>query len=990
MFVKAPLVQPRRLQPLATSARSHGSVPSASAPQSSDAPAATSLAVVAVQPDAGHTQILPPIVSSDTRFEASLVPADHAVIGCTAAAAAPASSAGDRQVTLPQWRPPPPLVIDPDDAPRPGLASAPVRLPTDVDEPSTSIRPPTAPPLTAVTSAEHSPGAARPPRRFHGHGQDDCKSEHGLASASHRPAAAVTAAERALSLSPPARRRQKKVTRKTAELLQQLAESLQSMSAEERGQADGAARAVQQRWREVRRHVVLIESLRSLYSQPDLEKARKHAESFLPKDRHGLLFPLATPFKSFHSLGCGVALYMYVVHWWSALFFVLALVTMSMLLLHIEGDGLAGENRNIYTIHSLGNSGERYNASAALLAELASAYTPASAATNGTINTSPGGVAAALAHLPPDGLPAAFGAVEILVSLLLTWFMFWQSNQITNLSRRITHHETTAANYTVMVGRMPTERRPTAEIAEHFGRWGDVVHVGVSYNHRDLILAARERAEAREALHAAHVQWYLAKVGSYPPRKRERAATTMARAKRRLWRASEAVRTVSALELRCAGFVFITYDTVDAAQAAIAAAAAEKTYFRGAGPLQVSMAPEPEDIIWENLQYSRSQRAQRLVLSTAIILTLTVVNTAAISVAMVWQSQTLQSYTRGGDDAPDLFTLGGIMVVSLIVVVVGYVSIIAAVPLLAHKLERWHQFANREVIMVVRLALFQVRTRSPLSPPPRRGTHPSPVALTVLCMVPHSPADPHPCLRVLCLGLCQRLVHGGQVVRHGRISGPELARRRPRARQHRHRLPPSRRDPVPPLPGQARTHAACHECAVQARFRHLRCVPAAARLQVLRLRPPVFDRLPHSLHHLLWRLCVRWLDRPVQLPPRLGATPPDLGASDRSRRPRHRAYRHPGPHIDDIRLLSGHRQRAAHRLVQRLDPLVRRHRADHARDPLLPTASARHMWCRPAVADHPCSTAADLSRVVPRSAGRRRGGGCGRAWLVLAANRNVP
>ena len=42
-------------------------------------------------------------------------------------------------------------------------------------------------------------------------------------------------------------------------------------------------------------------------------------------------------------------------------------------------------------------------------------------------------------------------------------------------------------------------------------------------NRRDPILAAQARAEAREAVHSAHVQWYLAKVGGYPPRKRDRA-----------------------------------------------------------------------------------------------------------------------------------------------------------------------------------------------------------------------------------------------------------------------------------------------------------------------------------------------------------------------------------------------------------------------------------------------------------------------------------
>ena len=102
--------------------------------------------------------------------------------------------------------------------------------------------------------------------------------------------------------------------------------------------------------------VMLIEYMRTMYSQPDIEKARKHADAFLPKDRHGKLYPLSTPLKSFHSLGAGVALYMYMVHWWSLFFFLATLVSFSSLVLNMEGDGLDVTSRNMYTIHSLGNA----------------------------------------------------------------------------------------------------------------------------------------------------------------------------------------------------------------------------------------------------------------------------------------------------------------------------------------------------------------------------------------------------------------------------------------------------------------------------------------------------------------------------------------------------------------------------------------------------------------------------------------------------------
>ena len=102
--------------------------------------------------------------------------------------------------------------------------------------------------------------------------------------------------------------------------------------------------------------VMLTEYMRTMYSQPDIEKARKHADAFLPKDRHGKLYPLSSPLKSFHSLGAGVALYMHMVHWWSLFFFLATLVSFSSLVLNMEGDGLDVTERNMYTIHSLGNA----------------------------------------------------------------------------------------------------------------------------------------------------------------------------------------------------------------------------------------------------------------------------------------------------------------------------------------------------------------------------------------------------------------------------------------------------------------------------------------------------------------------------------------------------------------------------------------------------------------------------------------------------------
>lgn len=50
--------------------------------------------------------------------------------------------------------------------------------------------------------------------------------------------------------------------------------------------------------------------------------------------------------------------------------------------------------------------------------------------------------------------------------------------------------------------------------------------------------------------------------------------------------------------------MFVTFNTVESAQSCISELSDKPKYFRGSGPLQCHMAPEPEDIIWENLQAS--------------------------------------------------------------------------------------------------------------------------------------------------------------------------------------------------------------------------------------------------------------------------------------------------------------------------------------------------------------------------------------------------
>ena len=57
----------------------------------------------------------------------------------------------------------------------------------------------------------------------------------------------------------------------------------------------------------------------------------------------------------------------------------------------------------------------------------------------------------------------------------------------------------------------------------------------------------------------------------------------------------------------------------------------------------------------------------------------------------------------------------------LALLIFGFVSIFALVPLLAHKVERYHTFAARETNICFKLSFFQVPTPPPTPPDPRYG-----------------------------------------------------------------------------------------------------------------------------------------------------------------------------------------------------------------------------------------------------------------------------
>jgi hypothetical protein len=118
-----------------------------------------------------------------------------------------------------------------------------------------------------------------------------------------------------------------------------------------------------------------------------------------------------------------VALYIHLLHWWSGFLLLGTMLYLPSMSINMQGSALNTTDLflGIQTVHALGNA---------------------------------------------DALTLAHGATELVVVSALVWFMFWQSAKTKHWSARITHHDLSAANYTVMVrlDPLPMNGRPPGGI----------------------------------------------------------------------------------------------------------------------------------------------------------------------------------------------------------------------------------------------------------------------------------------------------------------------------------------------------------------------------------------------------------------------------------------------------------------------------------------------------------------------------------------------
>lgn len=122
--------------------------------------------------------------------------------------------------------------------------------------------------------------------------------------------------------------------------------------------------------------------------------------------------------------------------------------------------------------------------------------------------------------------------------------------------------------------------------------------------------------------------------------------------------------------------------------------------FRGMYSVRVQRAPQPSDIIWENLEYGKWSRFWRQVLTTKFSLVLVLIATGLI--AAVNGKHFIFPMTHMA-----VVEAVGLNVVTVVVILASNIFLFITIPKLA-RFEKFHYRSSLEVVVMIRLFFFQI------------------------------------------------------------------------------------------------------------------------------------------------------------------------------------------------------------------------------------------------------------------------------------------
>ena len=371
-------------------------------------------------------------------------------------------------------------------------------------------------------------------------------------------------------------------------------------------------------------------------------------------------------------------------------------------------------------------------------------------------------------------LNSSYGAVEVLVSGVLVVALFYNYQMVTREEEDGRYggaardadgggagstspagaptnpaHAPTQADHTLLVSGLPPSATDRDELIRWFSEYGEVTHAVIALANRELLQRMPERRRLLSVLHTAQASYFLARhgggdgEGGRASSNWSMASIFSSRTQLEEAQRQRQIHKLSALRLKVeeaavqlaahdaashavvrrrhvgTGYAFVSFETPEEARAALSALRVKNFSRRYSGSnvrLRARRAPEPSDVIWENLEFSWRERFKRQAASTAIMLCIASFGTAIIATVAYLQGEELPSFSEHHwGECSDTWSClrawvyGTLFNLAMAVpVIFGNLILFISVPQLADKLERHHSFSAKEQSMMLKMTFFQV------------------------------------------------------------------------------------------------------------------------------------------------------------------------------------------------------------------------------------------------------------------------------------------
>ena len=439
----------------------------------------------------------------------------------------------------------------------------------------------------------------------------------------------------------------------------------------------------------------------------DIQRSRDHARSLLPHDQNGNLLPLTAPLACFRVLGAGVHTYLRWCKMMQTVFMVAFAFSLANIVLNATGGELtlndASGLARFFTATTLGNA---------------------------------------------RALNASYGAVEILISIAFIWGMYQGFTLVIDeeeaAEQRDGDDDNTQADCTLMLSNLPPAAISHEELSRWFAEFGEVTHAIVATSIREILLRMPQRRLLLDELHEAQAAYFLARrpktswtltdafslfrrvrqteeVSSsqhrthpptLPPSAQAQLEKMKARCEMCQTKLADYDRETLAMVRRRhvgTGYAFVTFASRDEAHKCknLLKSSEYSRQFCGRR-LNARRAPEPSDVIWENLEVPPRKRRSRQLASLAIMFGIALVGTSIITaIAYLQGTKILSSFLRFSPDFGG-FVLSLLFQLAVAVpVILGNVILFVSVPVLADKIERHTTFSGKEVSIMLQMVFFQ-------------------------------------------------------------------------------------------------------------------------------------------------------------------------------------------------------------------------------------------------------------------------------------------